>query len=111
VWSKLFHVSLIVLALIMIVSGICLSLDTLGWAVMDQPSQRTQRLLHDLGTYGFLVLVFGHVFWQLLKKRAQLKSMITGRISADTFSLNHDWDRWKPDVVSPAPGERKVEHE
>jgi cytochrome b subunit of formate dehydrogenase len=109
--SKVFHAALIVLALIMIVSGISLSLDTLGWAVVDQRWQRWQRLLHDFGTYGFLVLVVGHVFWQLLKHWSQQKAMVTGMISADTFRANHDWDRWKPDVVTDTTGaKKKVEH-
>jgi cytochrome b subunit of formate dehydrogenase len=108
--SKVFHVALILLALIMIVSGISLSLDTLGWAEIDQNWQRRQRLLHDLGSYGFLALVVGHVFWQLLKSRSQLMAMITGKISAATFSSNHDWDRWKPDVISQTADAGKVDH-
>jgi cytochrome b subunit of formate dehydrogenase len=110
VWNKVFHIALIVLALIMIVSGISLSLDTLGWAVIDQNWQRQQRLLHDLGSYGFLGLVVAHVFWQLLKRRPQLKAMITGTIAADTFSSNHDWNRWKPHVVSQTADAGKVDH-
>ena len=94
--SKVFHVALILLALIMIVSGISLSLDTLGWAEIDQDWQRTQRLLHDFGSYGFLALVAGHVFWQFLKSRSQVKAMVTGTIDAETFSAHHDWDRWRP---------------
>jgi cytochrome b subunit of formate dehydrogenase len=108
--SKVFHVAIALLALIMIVSGICLSLDTLGWAKMDQDWQRKQRLLHDLGSYGFLALVAGHVFWQLLKSRSQSKAMITGTIAADTFSSNHDWDRWKPDAMSQTTAAREIDH-
>jgi cytochrome b subunit of formate dehydrogenase len=100
VTSKLFHVALILVALTMIVSGIILSLDTLGWAEIDQDTHRQQRLLHDLGSAGFLVLIAGHVFWQFLKRRAQAKAIVTGTIAADTFSANHDWNRWKPHVVS-----------
>jgi cytochrome b subunit of formate dehydrogenase len=110
VWSKVFHISLILTALTMIVSGISLSLDTLGWAEVDQNWHRQQRLLHDLGAYGFLVLVAAHVFWQLLKKRAQLKAMLTGTIAVDTFSSNHDWDRWKPHVVSQTAKAGKADH-
>jgi cytochrome b subunit of formate dehydrogenase len=108
--SKVFHVALILLALVMIVSGISLSLNTLGWAEIDQNWQRRQRLLHDLGSYGFLVLVVGHVFWQILKSWSQQKAMVTGTIGADTFSANHDWDRWKPDVVSQTADAGKVGH-
>ena len=101
VWNKVFHTALALLALIMIVSGISLSLDTLGWVAIDQNWQRRQRLIHDLGTYGFLALLAAHVFWQILKsRRAQLKSIFTGMISAETFTANHDWDRWKPHVPS-----------
>jgi len=107
VWSKVFHVMLVLLTLIMVVSGISLSLDTLGWAQIDQNWQRKQRLLHDLGTYGFVALIVGHVFWQLLKNRAQLLAMITGKVAADTFTEHHDWDRWKPDALSDG---RKVGH-
>ena len=107
--SKLFHVAIATLALIMIVSGISLGLDTLGWARVDQSWQRTQRLLHDFGSYGFLALVVGHVFWQLLKKRSQSKAMVTGTIDADTFAAHHDWDRWKPDVVKTMES-REVQH-
>jgi hypothetical protein len=57
-----------------------------------------------------LVLVAGHVFWQLLKRRPQLKAMVTGTIAADTFSSNHDWDRWKPHVVSRTAKAGKVDH-
>jgi cytochrome b subunit of formate dehydrogenase len=110
VTNKVFHIALILQALVMIVSGISLSLDTLGWAQIDQNWHRQQRLLHDLGSYGFLVLVAAHVFWQLLKRRAQLKAMVTGTIAADTFSSNHDWDRWKPHVVSQGAKARKVDH-
>jgi cytochrome b subunit of formate dehydrogenase len=108
--SKVFHIMLVLLALVMIVSGICLTLNTLGWAEMDQNWQRRQRLLHDFGSYAFLVLVAGHVFWQLLKSRSQLKAMVTGTIAADTFSSNHDWDRWKPHVVSQSADAGKVDH-
>jgi cytochrome b subunit of formate dehydrogenase len=108
--SKVFHVLLVLLALVMIVSGISLSLNTLGWAEVDENWQRRQRLLHDLGSYGFLALVAGHVFWQLLKNRSQLMAMVTGKIAADTFSANHDWDRWKPDVVSHTADAGKVSH-
>jgi cytochrome b subunit of formate dehydrogenase len=109
VTNKVFHVALILLALTMVVSGITLSLDTLGWANIDQDFHRQQRLLHDLGTYGFLVLVVAHVFWQLLKRVSQLKAMVTGTIAANTFSSNHDWDRWKPHVVSRTPISGKVD--
>jgi cytochrome b subunit of formate dehydrogenase len=111
VWSKVFHSTLAVLALLVIVSGISLSLDSLGWAETDQNWQRRQRLLHDLGAYGFLVLFAAHVFWQLLKRRRpQLKSIFTGTITADTFSANHDWDRWKPHAVKQTAGAKKVHH-
>ena len=109
--NKVFHVALILLALTMIVTGIILNLDTLGWAKIDQDFHRQQRLLHDLGTYGFLVLVVAHVFWQLLKRVPQLKAMVTGTIAADTFRSNHDWDRWKPHVVLRTPVSGKVDHE
>jgi cytochrome b subunit of formate dehydrogenase len=108
--SKVFHVLLFLLALIMIVSGISLTLNTLGWAEVDQNWQRRYRLVHDVGSYGFLALVVGHVFWQLLKNRSQLLAMVTGRIAADTFNANHDWDRWKPDVVSQSADAGKVDH-
>lgn len=108
--SKLFHLALIVLALIMIASGIYLGLDTLGWAQLDQNWQRQQRLLHDFGSYGFLALVAGHVFWQLLKSRSQSKAMVTGTIDADTFSSNHDWDRWKPDAVAKTADKGGIDH-
>jgi hypothetical protein len=77
---------------------------------MDQDWQRRQRLLHDFGSYGFLALVAGHVFWQILKGRSQRKAMVTGTIAADTFRANHDWDRWKPDTVSQAADAGKVDH-
>jgi len=109
VTNKVFHVALILLALTMVVSGIILSLDTLGWAKIDQNFHRQQRLLHDLGSYGFLVLVVAHVFWQLLKRIPQLKAMVTGTIAANTFSSNHDWNRWKPHVVSRTPNSGKVD--
>ena len=110
VTTKVFHVALILMALIMIVTGISLSLDTLGWAVIDQNWHREQRLLHDLGSWGFLALVAAHVFWQILKKRAQLKAIVTGKIAADTFTLNHDWDRWKPDVLSRTADAGRADH-
>lgn len=101
VWNNVFHTALVVLAIIMIISGISMSLDTLGWASIDQNWQRRERLLHDLGSYGFLVLLAAHLFWGLLKsRRAQLKSIFTGTIPIETFRANHDWDRWKPDVTS-----------
>jgi cytochrome b subunit of formate dehydrogenase len=108
VWSKVFHAALTVLAIFVIVSGISLSLDTLGWAVIDQNWQRQQRLLHDAGAYGFLVLFAAHIFWQLLKsRRAQLKSIFTGTIPAETFRDEYDWDRWKAHGVQhDAPVER-----
>jgi len=111
IWNKMFHTSLFVLALIMVVTGISLSLDTLGWASIDQNWQRRQRLLHDFGSYGFLVLFVAHVFWQILKKRRpQLKSIFTGTIGADTFKENHDWDRWQPPVVSETTDAPKADH-
>lgn len=108
--SKVFHIGLLVLSVIMIFSGISLSLDTLGWASVDQSWQRQQRLLHDFGTYGFLALVAGHVFWQLLKSRSQMKAMVTGTVSAETFVAHHDWERWKPDVLERTADARKVDH-
>jgi cytochrome b subunit of formate dehydrogenase len=111
VWAKVFHSTLAVLALLMIVSGISLSLDSLAWAALDQNWQRRQRLLHDLGAYGFLVLFAAHVFWQILKKRRpQLKSIFTGTIAADTFSANHDWDRWQPHAVQQTADAKKGEY-
>jgi len=110
VWNKVFHTALAVLALIMIISGISLSLDTLGWASIDQNWQRRQRLLHDFGSYGFLVVLAAHVFWQLLKsRRAQLRSIFTGKIPVETFSANHDWDRWQPHATSPDAETGKVD--
>jgi cytochrome b subunit of formate dehydrogenase len=110
VWSKLFHATLILLALLMIVTGISLIFDTFGWEI-DQNWQRRQRLLHDLGSYGFLVLFAAHVFWQLRKRRrAQLKSIVTGTIAADTFRSNHNWDRWKPHAVSQTADAGKADH-
>jgi hypothetical protein len=35
--------------------------------------------------------------------------MVTGTIAANTFSSNHDWDRWKPHVVSRTPISGKVD--
>jgi cytochrome b subunit of formate dehydrogenase len=110
VWNKVFHAALILLALIMIVSGISLSMGSLGWVEIDQNWQRQQRLLHDFGSYGFLALVVAHVFWQILKGRSQLKSMVIGTIPADTFRSNHDWDRWKPHAVSQTADTGKVDH-
>jgi cytochrome b subunit of formate dehydrogenase len=111
VWNKVFHTALIVLAGLMIVTGIFLSLDTLGWADLDPRGQRWQRLLHDVGSYGFLVLFVAHIFWQLLKKRRpQLKSIFTGTIPAETFRENHDWDRWKPEAVTPTADAEKAGH-
>jgi cytochrome b subunit of formate dehydrogenase len=107
--SKLFHIALVLLTAVMIVSGISLSLGTLGWAEIDQNWQRWQRLLHDVGSWGFLALVAGHVFWQVLKSRAQVKAMVTGTIAADTFSMYHDWERWKPDVISQGLNAEKNE--
>ena len=101
VWNKVFHTALAVLTLLMIVSGISLGLDSLGWVAVDQSWQRWQRLAHDVGSWGFLALFAAHVFWQLLKRRRpQLKSIFTGTIDADTFKANHDWDRWQPHAVS-----------
>jgi cytochrome b subunit of formate dehydrogenase len=108
--SKMFHILLILLTVIMLISGISLSLGSLGWADVDQEWQRWQRLLHDIGSYGFLVLVVGHVFWQLLKRWSQQKAMVTGTISAATFKEHHDWDRWKPDVVSHTSDAEKNKH-
>ena len=98
-WSKVFHVMLVLLTIMMLVSGISLSLDTLGWAQIDQNWQRKQRLLHDFGTYGFVALIVGHVFWQLLKSWSQQKAMVTGTVDSATFAAHHDWDRWKPEKV------------
>jgi len=109
IWNKLFHVALIITSLTMIVSGIYLSLDTLGWAQIDQNTHRQQRLLHDLGTYAFLALIAAHVFWLFLKKSGQVKAMVTGKIEADTFIENHDWNRWKPHVVSQIADKGKVD--
>jgi cytochrome b subunit of formate dehydrogenase len=110
--SKLFHISLILLALTMVVSGISLTLGSLGWADVDQNWQRQQRLLHDFGSYGFLAVFVAHVFWQLLRKRRpQLKSMVTGNIGSDTFRSNHTWDRWKPHVISQTTDAGKASHE
>ena len=102
--SKVFHVLLIVLTVIMIVTGISLTMGTLGWSDVDQEWQRKQRLLHDIGSWSFLALIAGHVFWQFLKSRSQMKAMVTGTIDAATFSEHHDWDRWKPDVIETRAG-------
>ena len=111
VWPKVFHTTLILLALVVIVSGVSLTLDTLGWAAMDQNWQRRQRLLHDLAAYGFIVVLAAHVFWQILKaRRPELKSIFTGTIPAATFTANHDWDRWQPHVEAPANETKAVKH-
>jgi cytochrome b subunit of formate dehydrogenase len=97
--SKVFHVLVALLSFLMIFTGITMTMDTMGWATMDPRFQRTQRILHDFGSWGFLALIVGHVFWQLLKRWSQAKAMVTGTIEADTFKAHHDWDLWKPDAI------------
>jgi cytochrome b subunit of formate dehydrogenase len=108
VGNKVFHTTIVVLTVTVIVTGISLTLDTMGWASMNQEWQRWQRLIHDVAAYGFLVVIAAHIFWQLLKaRRPQLRAIFTGKIPVETYSANHDWERWEPDAVYEGTKKRK----
>lgn len=99
--NKLFHTSLALLGLLMAITGVTLSLDTLGWMEIDQNWHREQRVLHDIGTWGFIALLASHIFWQLL--RGNLLVMFHGRIDRHRLEKEYDWDQWQP-VVKAVPG-------
>lgn len=98
--NKAFHFFLALLALLMCITGISLSLDTLGWMVIDQNWQRVQRVLHDVGSWGFVTVLVAHVIWQIV--HGNLASMFHGRISSERLGAEFDLQQWQPQALDKA---------
>jgi formate dehydrogenase gamma subunit len=105
--NKVFHMSLAILAFLMVVTGIILSLDTLGWVEINQDLHRQQRIVHDIGSWGFVTLLVAHIFWQLL--RGNLRTMLTGSISSERLKQEFDWEQWQPEVHGEVLGKVPVD--
>jgi cytochrome b subunit of formate dehydrogenase len=98
VLQKTYHLLLILFALVMIVTGISLFLNSEMFATLDANWLRWQRLLHDIFAFLFLAVIVAHVYLRLLgQRRAKLASIFTGNLSRAEFEREHDWRRWQPE--------------
>lgn len=97
-FQKLYHATLTVLSAVMVWSGVFLFISAEIWATFGHPWLRWQRLLHDLGAFGLMAVVLGHMYFGLIRVNwPSLKAMITGRLSAGFFNRYHTTTRWQPE--------------
>lgn len=53
------------------------------------------RLLHDIFTFLFVGLIFGHIYFAILPVNwPVLRSIVTGKLSKDAYLKEFDTDRW-----------------
>jgi formate dehydrogenase subunit gamma len=104
--QKAMHHAMTLLVLLVIGTGLVLFLqiDTPWW---DRPNSLAEStlgwmfVLHGVSTLGLIGLTALHVYFALRpEKRFYTRSMISGWISEDEFSANHDPARWMPDETA-----------
>lgn len=104
--QKGMHHAMTVLVLVVIVTGLMLFavMDTPFWERSNALSEATLGwvfVLHGLSTLGLVGLTALHVYFALRpEKRFYTRSMISGWISENEFSANHDPARWAPDETA-----------
>ena len=104
--QKGMHLTVTILTLLVIVSGIVmfLMIDTPWWERTNSLSEATLGLIffiHGISTLGLIGLICLHVYFALRpEKLFYTRSMIKGWISRDELAANHDPQRWSPDEAS-----------
>lgn len=101
--QKGMHHAMTVLVLLVIGTGLALFavIDTPWWNrsnALDEATLGWMFLLHGASTLGLIGLVALHVYFALRpEKRFYTRSMISGWISEDELTANHDPGRWSPE--------------
>jgi cytochrome b subunit of formate dehydrogenase len=101
--QKSMHAAAAILTLLVVVSGLLLFalIDTPWWDRSNALAESTLGivfLMHGLSTLALITLICLHIYFGLRpEKRFYTRSMISGWISRDELSANHDPDRWAPD--------------
>ena len=104
--QKGMHMTVAVLTLLVIGTGLVLFalIDTPWWDrsnALDESTLGLVFFLHGLATLALIVLICLHVYFGLRpEKLFYTRSMISGWISRDELSANHDPERWSPDKTS-----------
>jgi cytochrome b subunit of formate dehydrogenase len=102
--QKIYHAFLTVFALVMIITGVSLFLDSMIIARMGDEWLRWQRILHDIFAFLFAAVIIGHIYLRVIRPRwPAFVSMVTGQLSRDDFAREHDWRRWQPHVEESRP--------
>jgi cytochrome b subunit of formate dehydrogenase len=96
------HWAVTVVVLAVIATGVLLfmQIDTPFWDrtnSMPESQLGLVFLLHGLSTLALIALVATHIYFALRpEKLFYTRSMLTGWISEDEMSANHDPSRWSP---------------
>ena len=104
--QKGMHATVAVLTLLVIGTGLVLFalIDTPWWDRSNALQESTLGLmffLHGLATLALIVLICLHIYFGLRpEKLFYTRSMISGWISREELSANHDAERWSPDKTS-----------
>jgi cytochrome b subunit of formate dehydrogenase len=104
--QKGMHHAMTLLILLVIGTGLALFavIDTPWWSRSNALSEATlgwMFVLHGLSTLGLIGMTALHVYFALRpEKRFYTRSMISGWISEDEYSTNHDPARWMPDETA-----------
>ncbi len=100
--QKGMHWAVTIVVLAVVVTGILLfmQIDTPFWDrtnSMAESQLGLMFLLHGLATLALIALVATHIYFALRpEKMFYTRSMLTGWISEDEMSANHDPSRWSP---------------
>jgi formate dehydrogenase subunit gamma len=101
--QKSMHAAVALLTLLVIASGLVMFalIDTPWWDRSNALSEDMLGivfLLHGLSTLALIALICLHVYFGLRpEKLFYMRSMISGWISRDELSANHDLKRWAPE--------------
>lgn len=104
--QKSMHAVVTILTLLVIGSGLImfLQIDTPWWERSNSMSEAMLGLVffvHGLSTLGLIGVICLHIYFALRpEKLFYTRSMISGWISKDELSANHDPQRWTPDETS-----------
>lgn len=110
VFQKVYHLLLILFALVMVATGISLFLSSEMFATLNGDWLRWQRLLHDIFAFLFLAVIVGHIYLRLVRaRRAKLVSMVTGSLSREAFEREHDWAAWQPESTAAMGASKRAQ--
>jgi Ni/Fe-hydrogenase 1 B-type cytochrome subunit len=95
--QKIYHAGLAMLSAVIGFSGVYLFLSAEAWATFSHEWMRWQRLLHDLSAFVFIAIIFGHIYFGLIRVNwPAFAAICSGKISANYLHLRHSASRWKP---------------